>query len=88
MPPNPPELRATIAERWGSIENPYISEISRALITAREITPRGRIWRPRADINAAYTRILIWPADVTLLATLLVTDHPRWGTLVALPLVN
>ena len=87
-PPNHPDLRATIAERWGTIEHPDITDISRALLAARSVTPRGRVWGSRVDINAAYTRILIRPSDVTLLATLLVTDHPRWGTLVALPLVN
>ena len=87
-PPSHPDLRTQIAERWGSIEHADISDIARALITAREITPSGRIWGSRVDNNAAYTRILIRPADVTLLATLLVTDHPKWGTLVALPLVN
>ena len=87
-PPNHPDLRAPIAEQWGTIEHPDITDISRALLTARDVTPRGRVWGSRVDINAAYTRILIRPSDVTLLATLLVTDHPRWGAIVALPLVN
>jgi hypothetical protein len=87
-PPNHPDLRADIAEKWGTMTHPDITDISRALLAARDVTPRGRVWGSRVDINAAYTRILIRPTDVTLLATLLVTDHPRWGRIVSLPLVN
>ena len=87
-PPNDPELREVIADRWGQIEHPDISDVCRALLTARQNTPRGRVWGSRVDITAAYTRVLVRPEDVPLLATVVLTNHPKWGTIVSLPLVN
>jgi len=87
-PPNDPDLREVIASRGGQIQHPDIADDCRALLTARKNTSRGRAWGSRVDITGAHTRVLVRSQDVPLLATVVLTNHPRWGTLVALPLVN
>ena len=45
LPPEGDEMGGvegnTIAEQWGTIQHPDITDFSRALLTARDVTPRG-----------------------------------------------
>ena len=87
-PPNHPDLKQVIAERWGDVTHPDISEVCDAYLNALSTTPRGRVWGSRVDIRAAYTRILLRPRDAPMLATLVAENHEEFGTLVAIPIVN
>ena len=40
------------------------------------------------DVKAAYTRIPLDPRDAPMLATLVAVNHPKYGTLVSVPVVN
>ena len=87
-PPNHDELKPVIAQKWGDVTHPDISDVARAMNTARAATPVGRVWGSRVDVKAAYTRIALNPCDAPMLATLVAVDHPRYGTLVSIPIVN
>ena len=50
-PPNHPDLKQVIAERWGDVTHPDISEVCDAYLNARATTPRGRV-----GIESRYTR--------------------------------
>ena len=87
-PPNHDDLKPIIAQRWGDVTHPDISDVARAIIVARATTHADRIWGSRVDVKAAYTRIPLDPRDAPMLATLMTVDHPKYGTLVSIPIVN
>ena len=87
-PPNHEELKPVIAQKWGDVTHPDIADVARAMNAARAATPSGRVWGSRVDVKAAYTRIPLAPRDAPMLATLVAIDHPVYGTLVSIPIVN
>jgi hypothetical protein len=86
--PNHQDLKSVVADKWGQVTHPDIADVCRAYLTARASAPQSCIWGSRVDVKAAYTRVLIRPPDAPTLATLVSDDHPEFGSLVSIPIVN
>ena len=86
--PNDPELREQLRDMWGQITHPTPISICEAMASARVAAAGQTVEISRADIRSAYTKVLIKPEHTALLAVLVCNDHPEFGTVVAIPLVN
>ena len=85
-PPNHEDLKEKITSRWGEMSLPTVKDICRAALAVADTT-REPVVASRIDIKSAYTRICIKPEQATLFATV-VSIHPEYGMLIAIPLVN
>ena len=86
--PNDPELRDQLRDKWGQITHPTPVSLCEAMASARVAAPGQQVEISRVDIRSAYTKVLIKPEHTAILTVLVCNDHPKHGTVVAVPLVN
>ena len=77
MPPNHSDLRG-IVEYWGCIEHPDITVISRALLIAHCITPRGTRLSPWTSTRRTLTFRACCRRNPARRIAAIMIDHPCW----------